>query len=80
MKWYSYSKDAAEPPQVNVPATNTLRYFENDVRSYSMQEIEYEYEYRPPRRTEYAKAGNQRLPSEIPKQPNNSLKTGRERP
>jgi hypothetical protein len=46
-----------------------------------MQEIEYEYEYeyRPPRRTEYEKAGNQRLPNEIPKQPNNSLKTGRER-
>jgi hypothetical protein len=45
-----------------------------------MQEIEYEYEYRPPRRTEYEKAGNQRLPNEIPKQPNNSRKTGRERP
>ena len=29
-----------------------------------MQEIE--YEYRPPRRTEYEKAGNQRLPNEIP--------------
>ena len=36
-----------------------------------MKEIEHEheYEYRPPRRTEYEKAGNQRLPSEIPKQP-----------
>ena len=44
-----------------------------------MKKIEYEHEYRPPRRTEYEKAGNQRLPSEIPKQPNNSLKTGRER-
>jgi hypothetical protein len=41
-----------------------------------MKEIEHEYEYRPPRRTEYEKAGNQRLPSEIP----NSRKTGRERP
>jgi hypothetical protein len=29
-----------------------------------MQEIE--YEYRLPRRTEYEKAGNQRLPSKFP--------------
>jgi len=43
-------------------------------------EYEYEYEYRPPRRPEYEKAGNQRLPNEIPKQPNNRLTTGRERP
>ncbi len=33
MKWYSYSKDGSETPQVNVPAANALRYFENDVRS-----------------------------------------------
>ena len=33
MKWYSYSKDASETPPVNVPATDALRYFENDVRS-----------------------------------------------
>jgi hypothetical protein len=40
-----------------------------------MKEIEYEY-----RDAEYEKTGNLRLPNEIPKQPNNSLKTGRERP
>jgi len=33
MKWYSYSKDASETPQVNVPAANALNRFENDVRS-----------------------------------------------
>ena len=44
-----------------------------------MKEIEYEYEHEY-RDAEYEKAANQRLPSEIPKQPNNSLKTGRERP
>jgi len=44
-----------------------------------MQEIEHEHEYRPPRLTEYEKARNQRLPSEIPQQTHNSRKTGRER-
>jgi hypothetical protein len=40
-----------------------------------MKEIEYEY-----CDAEYEKTGNLRLHNEIPKQPNNSLKTGRERP
>ena len=39
-----------------------------------MQEIEHEHEYRPPRRTEYEKARNQRLPSEIPNSPTTAVR------